>query len=757
MAVRALAIAALLTLAGACYAQVGLMESFEGGSAEGLLTHAWGDQPAEVLANGIEPGIGVDGTPAIHLKLRFPEESPNSQSYWRYDLPQPFPVMEELGTISFAVKSTTPVRLKVGIAPFGFIYHGPESTGSGEWETVTLTNAYEELKAWCARSNKLAGDALVSGIIFSVMRTADPTADMIIDDLTFAGPALSQAAIETERFERKVRRVRVSVVTQPWSAEGRSIEAVEALLDEAAHDGADLALLPQECVLTDGEPIPGPISERIAAKAAEHLMYVVGCIREREGERTFVTSFLCDRAGEIVGTYRKSHKLPDEDMDLGDDLPVFQTDFGGVAMRIGTDRHFVDIDHVYAAKGARTILWSQMPEPVEDEWLQDGPVPGRAIDYGLIYACARYCRAEAGWITNKFPPYRGQPIGRSWVVNREGQRIAGTPRTGHGVATAVIPATQLVGSGRAPSPLTAFRAITEPVQPLPPRDYAKRVVRLTAVQNHVGFDQLVEFLNEAGEMGSDLAVTYEFVWVPIRDGGEEDDEQVAAAEGVCRERLAQIAQIADRHDMYVLVAGVIADQCVNEAILFDREGNEAGRYRKIVSTYSLQDCGTETNILDTDFGRLGVHICADEAWPEIDRCYSIKGADVICVPTQSWGPDALHRDMRDLARTMDAGAFLVEATHSGSEARHRSIIADPTGAIVASSPYMRGGLVSAVVDLDNDRPRRYIREWTPHEPKGYLPEYQPTEFPAVANDLQDAIRMQRRPELYQVLAPKEDA
>ena len=105
---------------------------------------------------------------------------------------------------------------------------------------------------------------------------------------------------------------------------------------------------------------------------------------------------------------------------------------------------------------------------------------------------------------------------------------------------------------------------------------------------------------------------------------------------------------------------------------------------------------------------------------------------------------------------MDAGAFLVEATHSGSEARHRSIIADPTGAIVASSPYMRGGLVSAVVDLDNDRPRRYIREWTPHEPKGYLPQYQPTQFPAVANDLQQTIRAQRRPELYQVLAPEEE-
>jgi predicted amidohydrolase len=749
-------IALLTMLAATASAEVVFHEDFEQAAAEDLLKHSWGDVPVEVLVNGAAPGIGVDGSAAAHLRLVFPAESENKQSYWTYTLPRALPLMPELETISFRVKSNAPVGLKVGIAPFGFIYHGPRSSGSGEWETVTLERTWDELAAWCGRSNTPPQNGYVDRIIFSVARTDDPNADVIIDNLIVTGRDGTTERIEQELFERQVRRVRIGVVTQLWSDEGRTIEAVERLLDEAAHHEADLALLPQECVLTDGEPIPGPISERIAAKAAEHSMYVVGCIREREGESTFVTSFLCDREGQIVGKYRKSHKLPDEVMDLGDDLPVFATDFGTIAMRIGTDRHFLDIDHVFAAKGARLVLWSQMPEPVEDEWLQDAPVLGRAIDYGLLYACARYGRAEAGWITNKFPPYRGQPIGRSWVVNREGQRIACTTRKEQGVAVASIPATQLQGGGRGASGLTAFSAITDPVTLPEPREWAKRRVRLTAIENHVAFDRLCELLNEAGEMGSDLAVTYEFVWVPIRGGAEGDEAQVAASQQQAAERLAQVAEIAKRWGMYILVAGVIEDQTVNEGILYDREGNEAGRYRKIVSTYDLQQRGTETNILETDFGRIGVHICADEAYPEIDHCYGIKGADIICVPTQSWGPDALHRDMRDIARTMDAGAFLVEATHSGSEARHRSIIVDPAGSIIASSSYMRPGLVSAEVDLDNDRPRRYIRDWTPHEPKGYLPDYQPTEFPAEANDLQDTIRRQRRPELYQVLAPKEE-
>jgi predicted amidohydrolase len=139
---------------------------------------------------------------------------------------------------------------------------------------------------------------------------------------------------------------------------------------------------------------------------------------------------------------------------------------------------------------------------------------------------------------------------------------------------------------------------------------------------------------------------------------------------------------------------------------------------------------------------------------ELDRCYGVKGADIIFTPTQSWGPDALFRDLRDISRCMDAQMFHVQATHSGTEVMHRSLIVEPTGVPVARSEYRSNGLVSAVIDLDNDRPLRYVRNWTPHEPKGYLPQYQPTELPEMKNDLKLTILRQRRPELYQVLAPK---
>jgi predicted amidohydrolase len=116
-------------------------------------------------------------------------------------------------------------------------------------------------------------------------------------------------------------------------------------------------------------------------------------------------------------------------------------------------------------------------------------------------------------------------------------------------------------------------------------------------------------------------------------------------------------------------------------------------------------------VLETDFGRIGVRICADNAHVEIDRSYGVKGVDILFDLTQDWGPDAIHRNLRNITRAMDAQMFRVEATHSSSEVLHRSHVVEPTGILVAQSQYMSNGLVSAVIDLDNDRPRRFTRQW----------------------------------------------
>jgi predicted amidohydrolase len=383
---------------------------------------------------------------------------------------------------------------------------------------------------------------------------------------------------------------------------------------------------------------------------------------------------------------------------------------------------------------------------VEDEYQQDMPSAGRAADYNVFIACARYSRAEEGWITSFFPPYRGSPIGRSYIMNREGERVASTTRKGS-VATAVIPAEELRGPGRGPNTNAAFRVLTEPVRIPEPKAWAKRKIRVTAIGNHVGIDDLLAKLDEAGRLGSDIVCTYELVWI---SGGPA--EKVARQTTAAKENLRRVAERARQWGMYVLIAGVIDRLERNEAIVYDRTGQEIGRYHKIAKTHDEQIPGEETPVIDTDFGRIACRICADEWMVELDRSYGVKGADILFTPTQSWGPDALFRNLRDISRAMDAQLFHVQATHASSETMHRSLIIEPTGVPVARTEYRSNGLVTALIDLDNDRPLRYVRNWKPHEPKGYLPEYQDTEVPEAANDLRETLLRQRRPELYEVLA-----
>ena len=113
-------------------------ESFDSAPTEDLCDNMWGDRPSEVLANGAVEGVGRAGSKGAHLKMVFGPDAERNLSYWRYRLLDPIPIVEELKEISFWVKANVPVRLKIAIQPYGFIYHAAGSEGKGEWERVAL-------------------------------------------------------------------------------------------------------------------------------------------------------------------------------------------------------------------------------------------------------------------------------------------------------------------------------------------------------------------------------------------------------------------------------------------------------------------------------------------------------------------------------------------------------------------------------------------------------------------------------------------
>jgi predicted amidohydrolase len=126
------------------------------------------------------------------------------------------------------------------------------------------------------------------------------------------------------------------------------------------------------------EPIPGPATERLAQAARRNSLWLVAGLTERQGDIVYNTAVLFDRQGRIAGKYRKVH-LPREEWKQGvrpgHAYPVFQTDFGTVAIQICYDWFFPESTAIFALKGAEVVFAPTWGNTLPD---QDGKVDGES-------------------------------------------------------------------------------------------------------------------------------------------------------------------------------------------------------------------------------------------------------------------------------------------------------------------------------------------------------------------------------------------
>jgi predicted amidohydrolase/regulation of enolase protein 1 (concanavalin A-like superfamily) len=107
------------------------------------------------------------------------------------------------------------------------------------------------------------------------------------------------------------------------------------------------------------ETVPGPSTDLMAELARTHAVHVAFGLLERDGSLLYNTAVLLDRAGAIVGKYRKMQlALPEAAAGAtpGDRVPVFQTDIGRVALLICQDTFFPEPAREAAIQGAELLL-----------------------------------------------------------------------------------------------------------------------------------------------------------------------------------------------------------------------------------------------------------------------------------------------------------------------------------------------------------------------------------------------------------------
>ncbi|MFF0148294.1 carbon-nitrogen hydrolase family protein [Amycolatopsis sulphurea] len=115
--------------------------------------------------------------------------------------------------------------------------------------------------------------------------------------------------------------------------------------------------------------------------------------------------------------------------------------------------------------------------------------------------------------------------------------------------------------------------------------------------------------------------------------------------------------------------------------------------------------GSDLPVFETDFGPLGISICADLRWPEVYRVLALKGARIILCVTGFLSPRLDHWEFLLRARATENQVFVVGSGMTGIDPTSgvsfvgRSMIVDPWGVPVAIASDGEG-IVTTTIDLD---------------------------------------------------------
>ncbi len=157
---------------------------------------------------------------------------------------------------------------------------------------------------------------------------------------------------------------------------GENLRRAQAALEQAARQGAQLAMLPEmfncpyenPCFPVYGEPAGGETWQFLSRMARELGIYLAGgSVPELEGGKVYNTCYFFSPEGEELARHRKVHlfdidvpggqRFKESDtLTAGDQITVVDTPLGKIGLAICFDIRFSELFRVMGAKGAQVIL-----------------------------------------------------------------------------------------------------------------------------------------------------------------------------------------------------------------------------------------------------------------------------------------------------------------------------------------------------------------------------------------------------------------
>jgi predicted amidohydrolase len=171
-----------------------------------------------------------------------------------------------------------------------------------------------------------------------------------------------------------------------------------------------------------------------------------------------------------------------------------------------------------------------------------------------------------------------------------------------------------------------------------------------------------------------------------------------------------LGEVAKQRSAYI-AAGIYEREgaaIYNTAVLIDRNGEVAGKYRKVYLPREEVEGGltpgSDYPVFRTDFGTVGMMICYDVFYADPARALALKGAEMILMPI--WGGD----ETLAKARAIENKVFLVASGYD-----HPTYIMDPDGERLSVAP--RPGAAVATIDLNKRYLEKFLGEMRARRPK----------------------------------------
>ncbi len=121
--------------------------------------------------------------------------------------------------------------------------------------------------------------------------------------------------------------------------------------------------------------------------------------------------------------------------------------------------------------------------------------------------------------------------------------------------------------------------------------------------------------------------------------GTTDEENLKYAQEIPGDYTEKFCRLAKEHGLHIVMGTItekVGEDYYNTSVLIDDSGKILGKYSKSRLWFPEKKYlkeGNETPVFETKFGKVGITICWDLAFPELTKEMALKGAKIIFCPS----------------------------------------------------------------------------------------------------------------------------